>query len=99
MTNTARAHSFHAWFLSNSADRVSAALSDMEACVKIFDRYTNEVWGIASERAARLGEDVMSWLAEFFGIDLIDSLALFKTLMVRYACEKLAVELIQPVAA
>lgn len=99
MSNITRAHSFNAWFLGNSADRISAALSRMETCERLFDRYADDIWNLVAERAVAAGQDISEWLAEYFGFDMIDSLKFLKTCMVRFACERLAFDLIQPAVA
>jgi hypothetical protein len=99
MTSDTHAHSFTAWFHSKALERIAASTETETGCAKIFDRYENEVWEIASAAAVRCGKDVSAWLAEHFGFDLIDSLVLLKACMVRHACEVLAIDTLRPMAA
>jgi hypothetical protein len=91
MTNT-QAHTFATWFEHNSAARVRNTFSSIAATGKVFDRYAEEIFAIVSEAALAAGTNFHELLAEHFGFDLIDNLAVFKWLAVRFACEQTAQE-------
>jgi hypothetical protein len=97
MTNT-HAHTFAAWFDHNALSTTRRTLQSIPACEKVFNRYSDEVWGVVSEAADSRGQNFYELLADWFGLE-IDSLPLFKWLAVRFACEHLAHETLMLEAA
>jgi hypothetical protein len=97
---------FRAWFKANLADSARdiaghgadggfPGITYTRDCVKLFDRYGDEIWAMAVEQAEDMGENVGTMIAGFRRKDMLDSLDSFKNLMVWFACEELARELDQ----
>lgn len=60
-------------------------------CAAIFDRYADEIWNMANEMADDMGErNVAAMIAGFQRADMLTSIDGFKTLMVWFACEETA---------
>lgn len=60
----------------------------------IFDRFEDEIWDMAVERAESLGcKNVTDMIAAFRRADMLNNIGTFKNLMVWFACEKIAREI------
>ena len=99
-----RSKTFKAWFDTNlkdsardiarhGADAGYPCITYTSDCVKIFDKFGDEIWAMAVEEAESLGsKNVAEMVAGFGRADMLGSLDTFKNLMVWYACETLARE-------
>jgi hypothetical protein len=99
-----RAKNFRSWFNANLKSYASDLANHGADCgfpcitytsdtVKIFDRFGDEIWDMAVERASDMGcKNVVEMIASFKRSDMLDDLATFKNLMVWFACETLARE-------
>lgn len=101
-----RATCFEAWYKANLKDYqedIAAHGADAgypkitytaDTC-KIFDRFAEQIWDMAVEDAESMGyKNVAAMIAEFGRSDMLDSIDSFKNLMVWYACEKLAHQIV-----
>jgi hypothetical protein len=62
-------------------------------CVKIFDRFADEIWTLAVDEAEQLGsKNVAEMIAGFQRADMLETYDQFRNLMVWYACETIARE-------
>lgn len=98
--------SFTNWFKANLRQYAQDIASHGADCgfpyitytadtVEIFDKFANEIWEMAVEDAEDLGyKNVTAMIAEFNRSDMLSDFDSFKNLMVWYACEKLAHQLI-----
>ena len=100
-----RAKTFRAWFKANlgesardiaehGADCGFPYITYTSDCVRLFDKYGDEIWNMAVEMAEQLGEpNVATMIGGFRRADMLESLDMFKNLLVWFACEELAREL------
>lgn len=101
-----RAKTFRAWFKANlaySAHDIAEHGADMgyphitytSDTVRIFDKFGAEIWEMAQQDAEDMGEkNVAQFVAGFRRADMIETLDMFKNLMVWYAAEKVAREIV-----
>ncbi|PSF33932.1 hypothetical protein C7H19_19270 [Aphanothece hegewaldii CCALA 016] len=101
-----RSKSFTNWFKANlheyaedialhGADGGFPYITYTSDTVKIFDKFADEIWDMAVEDAEDTGyKNVAAMIAEFGRSDMLDDFDSFKNLMVWYACEKFAHQLI-----
>jgi len=104
MTKSIRAKSFRAWFNANlrplsreithqGADAGFPGITYTRDLVKLHDKFGDEIWQMAVEDAEEYGaSNVCSFISGFSRSDMMHSIDTFKSLMVWYACEKLARE-------
>lgn len=102
-----RAKTFRAWFKSNLSDNAKDIANNGADCgfagitynadaAKLFDRFDAEIWDIAYEEAQSFGcKSVPEFISGFRRIDMADDIVTFKTLMVWFACEYLAREMVE----
>lgn len=102
-----RAKTFRAWFAANLKESARDIAEDGADCgfphityindtVRIFDRYGAEIWEMAVSDAEDMGDgNVSAMISHFRRADMLDTLDTFKNLMVWYACEKLAREMVE----
>ena len=103
MAHTAlRAKTFEAWVLANLKDELSdiaghgadagwPGITYTTDCVRLFDRYGDEIWEMAAQDADDMGhKNVAEMIAGFNRSDMLGSLDQFKNLMVWYAVEAIA---------
>jgi hypothetical protein len=95
---------FRDWFKKNLADHASDIanhgadagyphISYTRDCVKIFDRFADEIWTLAVEEAESMGnKNVAEMIAGFGRADMLGTYDQFRNLMVWYACETIARE-------
>jgi hypothetical protein len=95
---------FREWFKANLADYASDIASHgadagyphityTRDCVKIFDRFADEIWTLAVDEAEQLGsKNVAEMIAGFQRADMLETYDQFRNLMVWYACETIARE-------
>lgn len=100
-----RAKSFRAWFKANlaqsardiaehGADAGFPCITYTRDAAKLFDRYGEEIWTLAVEKAESMGcKNVAEMIAGFGRADMLGTLDTFKNLMVWYACEEVAREM------
>jgi hypothetical protein len=100
-----RSKSFKDWFLANlrtyaqdiaeyGADGGFPCLTYTDDTVKIFDKFASEIWKMAVEDSQNIGyNNIAAMIAEFGRSDMLATIDSFKSLMVWYACEKLARQL------
>jgi hypothetical protein len=102
-----RAKDFRAWFNANlrgyandiashGADGGFPCITYTCDAVCIFDRFEDEIWEMAVQDAGELGfKNACDMIASFTRADMIEQIDSFKNLMVWYACERTARELIK----
>lgn len=100
-----RAKDFRAWFKANlkdyardianhGADAGYPCISYTSDTVAIFDKFADEIWTMAVDDAEQLGSrNVADMIGGFGRADMLGSFDQFKNLMVWYACEKVAREI------
>lgn len=100
-----RAKTFRKWFEANlkdsaqdianhGADAGYPCITYTSDCVKIFDKFSDEIWDWAVEDSENLGyNNVLEFIATFRRNDMASSFDSFKNLLVWYAAEKVAREL------
>jgi hypothetical protein len=78
-----------------SAERIAAfPASPIRLARFIFDRFEDEIWDMAVERAESLGcKNVADMIAAFRRADILNNIGTFKNLMVWFACETIAREI------
>ncbi|MGL5074731.1 MAG: DUF7222 domain-containing protein [Waterburya sp.] len=93
---------FEDWFKANLSDYIEDIASHGADCgypfitytadaVEIFNQFEDEIWDMAVEDATDLGyKNVAAMVADFKRSDRLESFDNFKTLLVWYACERLA---------
>lgn len=98
--------SFREWFeenLGESAEDIANFGADSgfphitytREAAELFDRFGHDIWEMAYEMAESLGEkSVPAMVAGFRRADMADSLDGFKNLMVWFACEQIAREMV-----
>ena len=80
---------------SHGADAGYPRITYTADCVAIFDAYDAEIWDMVVEEAYGCGYDsVMAMIAGFNRVDMAEEIETFKALMVWYACEKIAREIV-----
>lgn len=96
---------FRKWFRRNlsdyakdianhGADAGYPRITYTSDCVKIFDRFADEIWEMAVEDAEEFGhKNVAEMLASFKRTDMMSYWEGFRNLMLWYACEKVAQEM------
>jgi hypothetical protein len=99
-----RAKNFRSWFNANLRDYSQDIARHGAECgypcitytsdtVKIFDKFSHEIWDMAVGEASDLGcRNVCEMISGFRRSDMIDDIDRFKNLMVWFACEKIAHE-------
>lgn len=97
-----RSKNFESWFKANlrpyaqdiaqhGADGGFPCITYTNDTVKIFDKFASEIWQMGVEDAQDIGyNNIAAMIAEFGRSDMLATLDSFKSLMVWYACEKLA---------
>lgn len=97
---------FREWFKANlseyasdianhGADAGFPEITYTSDTVKLFDAYGDDIWALAVEMADSVGsKNVAAMIAEFARSDMLDSLDRFKNLMVWFACEEIAREMV-----
>ena len=99
-----RAKTFRAWFNANLRDRAEDianhgadsgfyGITYTSDCVKLFDKYDDEIWEMVTDQAESLGETVPEMFASFGRQDMFSDVRSFKNLMVWFACETIAREI------
>lgn len=106
MTNCTTKIDFRTWFKENlgeyakdianhGADAGYPEITYTSDTVKIFDEYDAEIWEMAVEDADEFGyKNVAEMISKFIRTDMLVTVDGFKNLMIWYACEKIAQELI-----
>ena len=101
-----RAKDFRSWFNANlrdsardianhGADAGFPCITYTADTIKLFDRFGDEIWEMAVQEAENCGcKNVAEMIAGFNRSDMLDDLATFKNLMVWFACETLAKDLV-----
>ena len=101
-----RAKNFESWFKANlheytediashGADAGYPKITYTADTVKIFDKFADQIWSMAVEDAEEMGyKNAAAMIAEFNSSNMLDTFDSFKNLMVWYACEKLAHQLV-----
>lgn len=99
-----RQSDFRAWFrarLGESAEDIARHGADAgfphitytRDCVRIFDRFADEIWEMAVDEAEALGcKNVAALIAGFNRADMLADFDQFKNLLVWFACEQVARE-------
>lgn len=102
---TIRAKTFRAWFNANLKDRARdiaehgadagyPCITYTADCVVIFDHFADEIWNMAVEDADDFGsKNVCEMIAGFGRAGMAETWDSFRNLMVWYACEKVAREI------
>ncbi len=91
----ANLHEYTEDIASHGADAGFPKITYTADPVKIFDKFAAQIWEMAVEDAEDMGyKNVAAMIAEFVRSDMLDTFDSFKNLMVWYACEKLAQQLI-----
>lgn len=102
-----RAKTFRGWFMANLKDNARDIANHGADCgfsgitynrdaAKLFDKFDSEIWDIAYEEAQSMGcKSIPEFIAGFRRIDMADDIVTFKTLMVWFACEHLAREMME----
>lgn len=97
---------FRAWFAANlsehaedlanhGADAGYPDITYTSDCVAVFDQFADEIWTMAVDDADDMGEkNVCAMIAGFTRSDMLGDWNTFKTLMLWYACEKVAREVV-----
>ncbi len=101
-----RARTFKGWLTSQfyrgelrdiadyGADTGYPKLTWTSDCVKLFDKFGDEIWDLAYKEAQKFGcRSVPELISQFRRADMADSLDGFKNLMVWFAAETYAREL------
>ncbi len=103
MTTT---NTFRHWLVNNLADSLEdivnhgadagyGCITYTRDCVELFDTYGDEIWSLAVEQAEELGyKSVLAMIADFRRVDMASSLDEFKNLMVWFAAEEYARQLV-----
>jgi len=101
-----RATEFRVWFKANlreyardiaghGADAGYPYITYTSDTVRIFDRFADEIWEMAVDEAEEMGcKNVAEMIAGFGRADMLSGFDQFKNLMVWYACEKVAREMV-----
>lgn len=67
-------------------------------CCRVFDQYADEIWDLARETADSIGaENVADMIADFRRSDLLESWDQFRNLMVWFAAEEIARQLVDEI--
>lgn len=97
---------FKAWFKENlrdsardiaehGADSGFPHITYTSDTVELFDRFGSEIWDYAVEQADDMGcKNVAEMIAGFGRADMLGGLDQFKNLMVWYACEEIAHQMV-----
>lgn len=97
---------FKDWFAANLAeDAADIAKHGADAgfsgiiytneCAELFDRYEDEIYSMVSDDAEEFGaKNVPEFIATFGRADMAETMAGFKNLLVWYAAERMANELV-----
>lgn len=100
-----RAKTFRSWMRANFSTRELQEIAQRGAdtgwhgltytsdTVKLFDRFSDEIWDMAVSDAEDMGSaNVAEFISTFRRSDMLGSIDTFKNLMVWYAAEKIAQE-------
>ncbi len=105
--NKPRSKTFRQWFATNLSDEASDIanhgadsgfphITYTSDTVVLFDAYASEIWEMAVEESESMGcKNVAEMISGFGRADMLDSIDTFKNLMVWYACESLAREMVE----
>lgn len=99
-----RAKTFRAWFNANLKDRAAdianhgadggyPCITYTSDCCRIFDHFAEEIWEMIAQDADDFGhKSTAEFIAGFRRADMCADWDSFRTLLVWYACEKVARE-------
>lgn len=102
---------FKDWFVANlgedahniaayGADAGYGHITYISDCVKVYEQFEEEIWAMLMEDSEDCGhKNIMEFVSTFNRSDMLDDPDRFKNLLVWYACERIAHEVVEEEAA